>query len=184
MLLMLLYYNYSDIIIIVLRFVFIVVGVVVAVAVAVVLVIVFDVVVFDLIVVIVMLLLLSCCCCSCSCSCSCSCWLLFVACCLLLVVVGNLVATRADELPSLLRSRGGPEGGFMLPHWVGLEGLEGTCKRSQVIVTTRIITFLVGNPNQNLHFHYYWEGGQPNTYIQTYCICFFDVDINIDRLDG
>ena len=30
-----------------------------------------------------------------------------------------------------------------------------------VIVTTRIITFLVGNPNLNLHFHYYWEGGQP-----------------------
>ena len=33
-----------------------------------------------------------------------------------------------------------------------------------VIVTTRIITFLVGNPNLNLHFHYYWEGGQPNKY--------------------
>ena len=34
-----------------------------------------------------------------------------------------------------------------------------------VIVTTRIITFLVGNPNLNFHFHYYWEGGQPNIYI-------------------
>ena len=33
-----------------------------------------------------------------------------------------------------------------------------------VIVTTRIITFLVGNPILNLHFHYYWEGGQPNLY--------------------
>ena len=30
-----------------------------------------------------------------------------------------------------------------------------------VRVTTRIITFLVGNPYK-LHFHYYWEGGQPN----------------------
>ena len=30
-------------------------------------------------------------------------------------------------------------------------------------VTTRIITFLVGNPI-NLHFHYYWAGGQPNLY--------------------
>ena len=31
-----------------------------------------------------------------------------------------------------------------------------------VRVTTRIITFLgAGNPNLNLHFHYYWEGGQP-----------------------
>ena len=34
-----------------------------------------------------------------------------------------------------------------------------------VRVTTRIITFLVGNPNLNLHFHYYWEGGQPNGYL-------------------
>ncbi len=31
-----------------------------------------------------------------------------------------------------------------------------------VRVTTRIITFLVGDPTLNLHFHYYWEGGQPN----------------------
>ncbi len=30
-----------------------------------------------------------------------------------------------------------------------------------VRVTTRIATFLVGNPELNLHFHYYWEGGQP-----------------------
>ena len=33
-----------------------------------------------------------------------------------------------------------------------------------VIVTTRIITFLVGNPNLNLHFHYYWEGGPPKVF--------------------
>ena len=31
-----------------------------------------------------------------------------------------------------------------------------------VTVTTRIITFLVGNPDLNLHFHYSWEEGQPN----------------------
>ncbi len=30
-----------------------------------------------------------------------------------------------------------------------------------VRVTTRTITFLVGNPYINLHFHYYWEGRQP-----------------------
>ncbi len=35
-----------------------------------------------------------------------------------------------------------------------------------VRVTTRIVTFLVGNPNLNLHFHYYWEGGQPHLYIE------------------
>ena len=31
-----------------------------------------------------------------------------------------------------------------------------------VRVTTRIVTFLVGTIN--LHFHYYWEGGQPKLY--------------------
>ena len=30
-------------------------------------------------------------------------------------------------------------------------------------VTTRIITFLVGNPKLNLHFHYYWGGGTTQT---------------------
>ena len=34
-----------------------------------------------------------------------------------------------------------------------------------VRVTTRIITFLVGDPELNLHFHYYWEGGQPNLFV-------------------
>ena len=29
------------------------------------------------------------------------------------------------------------------------------------VVTTRIVSCLIGNPNLNLHFHY-WEGGQPN----------------------
>ncbi len=31
-------------------------------------------------------------------------------------------------------------------------------------VTTRIIPFLIGNLNLNLHFHYYWEGGCPPRY--------------------
>ena len=34
-----------------------------------------------------------------------------------------------------------------------------------VTVTTRIITFLVGDPELNLHFHYYWEGGQPKVFL-------------------
>ncbi len=28
--------------------------------------------------------------------------------------------------------------------------------------------FLVGNPELNLHFHYYWEGGQPKIYVYKY----------------
>ena len=48
-------------------------------------------------------------------------------------------------------------GSVFLGDFVGLFGLSPF----PVIVTTRIITFLVGNPNLNLHFHYYWEGGQP-----------------------
>ena len=35
-----------------------------------------------------------------------------------------------------------------------------------VTVTTRIITFLVGDPNLNLHFRCYWEGGQPKVFLQ------------------
>ena len=31
-------------------------------------------------------------------------------------------------------------------------------------------SFLVGNPNLNLHFHYYWEGGQPKLYTDTYML--------------
>ena len=30
-----------------------------------------------------------------------------------------------------------------------------------IIVTTRIITFLVGDPYKTCICHYYWEGGQP-----------------------
>ncbi len=29
--------------------------------------------------------------------------------------------------------------------------------------------FRIGNPELNLHFHYYWEGGQPKSYTRFGC---------------
>ncbi len=49
------------------------------------------------------------------------------------------------------------------PDFIKLYGMIWVVPPPRMPVTTRI-TFLVRNPNLNLHFHYYWEGGQPKVW--------------------